>query len=142
VGGARRGAGLPGPDRAAADLGPAPPEAACGLLAYVDRGTRQVRKFEGNAEHPGSRGRNCAKGPAFVRRWWNWQEYLTECHPGRPATFEEFERLLAGLVRLALAAESGDLPPCPRRPLALREAQAVVQRDRLPQVREGRTAAN
>src|SRR5208283_4960129 len=39
-------------------------ESACGLLAYVDRATLQVRKFEGNPEHPGSRGRNCAKGPA------------------------------------------------------------------------------
>ncbi|MFQ5689415.1 MAG: molybdopterin dinucleotide binding domain-containing protein [Gemmatimonadota bacterium] len=39
-------------------------ESACGLLAYVDRDSLQVRKFEGNPEHPGSRGRNCAKGPA------------------------------------------------------------------------------
>lgn len=39
-------------------------EAGCGLLAYVDKKTLQVRKFEGNPEHPGSRGRNCAKGPA------------------------------------------------------------------------------
>src|SRR5918993_3893139 len=39
-------------------------EAACGLLAYVDRESLQVQKFEGNPEHPGSRGRNCAKGPA------------------------------------------------------------------------------
>ena len=28
-------------------------ESACGLLAYVDRDTGQVRKFEGNPEHPG-----------------------------------------------------------------------------------------
>ena len=41
-------------------------ESACGLLAYVDRETLEVRKFEGNPEHPGSRGRNCAKGPATV----------------------------------------------------------------------------
>ena len=41
-------------------------ESACGLLAYVDRDTLEVRKFEGNPEHPGSRGRNCAKGPATV----------------------------------------------------------------------------
>jgi anaerobic selenocysteine-containing dehydrogenase len=41
-------------------------ESACGLLAYVDRDTLQVRKFEGNPEHPGSRGRNCAKGPATL----------------------------------------------------------------------------
>ncbi|MHC4910335.1 MAG: molybdopterin-dependent oxidoreductase, partial [Planctomycetota bacterium] len=39
-------------------------EAACGLVAYVDRDTGNVRKFEGNPYHPGSRGRNCAKGPA------------------------------------------------------------------------------
>ncbi|HLH69570.1 MAG TPA: molybdopterin dinucleotide binding domain-containing protein [Candidatus Dormibacteraeota bacterium] len=41
-------------------------ESGCGLLAYVDRGSLQVRKFEGNPEHPGSRGRNCAKGPATL----------------------------------------------------------------------------
>ena len=43
-------------------------EAACGLLAYIDRDTLQVRKFEGNPEHPGSRGRNCAKGPATLNQ--------------------------------------------------------------------------
>ncbi|NNG15736.1 MAG: formate dehydrogenase, partial [Gemmatimonadales bacterium] len=41
-------------------------ESACGLLAYVDQDSHQVRKFEGNPEHPGSRGRNCAKGPATL----------------------------------------------------------------------------
>ncbi|GIV72425.1 MAG: molybdopterin-dependent oxidoreductase [Caldilinea sp.] len=39
-------------------------ESACGLLAYVDRETLEIKKFEGNPVHPGSRGRNCAKGPA------------------------------------------------------------------------------
>jgi anaerobic selenocysteine-containing dehydrogenase len=43
-------------------------ESACGLLAYVDRETLQVRRFEGNPEHPGSRGRNCAKGPATLNQ--------------------------------------------------------------------------
>src|SRR5437588_508016 len=43
-------------------------ESACGLLAYVDRDTMQIRKFEGNPEHPGSRGRNCAKGPATLNQ--------------------------------------------------------------------------
>ena len=43
-------------------------EAACGLLAYIDRETLQVQKFEGNPEHPGSRGRNCAKGPATLNQ--------------------------------------------------------------------------
>lgn len=39
-------------------------ESGCGLLAYVDKETLEVKKFEGNPAHPGSRGRNCAKGPA------------------------------------------------------------------------------
>jgi anaerobic selenocysteine-containing dehydrogenase len=43
-------------------------ESACGLLAYVDRTTLRVRKFEGNPEHPGSRGRNCAKGPSTINQ--------------------------------------------------------------------------
>ena len=43
-------------------------ESACGLLAYVDKETLQVRKFEGNPEQPGSRGRNCAKGPATLNQ--------------------------------------------------------------------------
>ena len=43
-------------------------EAACGLLAYVDKETGDIRKFEGNPYHPGSRGRNCAKGPATLNQ--------------------------------------------------------------------------
>ena len=43
-------------------------EAACGLLAYVDKETKRVQKFEGNPYHPGSRGRNCAKGPATINQ--------------------------------------------------------------------------
>ena len=43
-------------------------ESACGLLAYVDKETGEVRKFEGNPYHPGSRGRNCAKGPATLNQ--------------------------------------------------------------------------
>ena len=41
-------------------------EAACGLIAYVDKADMRVKKFEGNPHHPGSRGRNCAKGPATI----------------------------------------------------------------------------
>jgi anaerobic selenocysteine-containing dehydrogenase len=37
-------------------------ESACGILAYVDKQTLDVRKIEGNPVHPGSRGRTCAKG--------------------------------------------------------------------------------
>lgn len=43
-------------------------ESACGLLAYVDKETRQIRKFEGNPLHPASRGRLCAKGPATLNQ--------------------------------------------------------------------------
>ena len=43
-------------------------ESACGLLAYFDRETLTIRKLEGNPDHPGSRGRNCAKGPATVNQ--------------------------------------------------------------------------
>jgi anaerobic selenocysteine-containing dehydrogenase len=43
-------------------------EAACGLLAYIDKESGRVRRFEGNPYHPGSRGRNCAKGPATLNQ--------------------------------------------------------------------------
>jgi anaerobic selenocysteine-containing dehydrogenase len=43
-------------------------EAACGLLAYVDRERLHIQKFEGNPVHPGSRGRTCAKGPATLNQ--------------------------------------------------------------------------
>ncbi len=43
-------------------------EAGCGLLSYIDEETLQIKKFEGNPVHPGSRGRNCAKGPATLNQ--------------------------------------------------------------------------
>ena len=43
-------------------------ESACGLLAYIDKDTNKIRKFEGNPYHPASRGRNCAKGPATINQ--------------------------------------------------------------------------
>ena len=43
-------------------------EAACGLVAYVDKETKAIRKLEGNPHHPGSRGKNCAKGPATLNQ--------------------------------------------------------------------------
>ena len=53
-------------------------ESACGLLAYIDRETLDVKKFEGNPAHPGSRGRNCAKGPATVNQVYDPERIL---HP-------------------------------------------------------------
>jgi anaerobic selenocysteine-containing dehydrogenase len=32
------------------------------------KGYQYNRRFEGNPEHPGSRGRNCAKGPATLNQ--------------------------------------------------------------------------
>jgi anaerobic selenocysteine-containing dehydrogenase len=43
-------------------------EAACGLVGFVEKDTNRIRRFEGNPEHPGSRGRNCAKGPATLNQ--------------------------------------------------------------------------
>jgi anaerobic selenocysteine-containing dehydrogenase len=43
-------------------------EAACGLLAYVDKESGDIKKLEGNPLHPASRGRNCAKGPATINQ--------------------------------------------------------------------------
>ena len=35
----------------------------------------------------------------FVRRWWNWQEYLAAVHPEVAQTFDNFERALKQLYR-------------------------------------------
>lgn len=43
-------------------------EAACGLVAYIDQSDGNIKKLEGNPFHPGSRGRNCAKGPATINQ--------------------------------------------------------------------------
>ena len=43
-------------------------ESACGLVAFVDKATKEIEKFEGNPVHPGSRGRTCAKGPATINQ--------------------------------------------------------------------------
>ncbi len=51
-------------------------ESACGLLAYVDKDTGEIRRFEGNPEHPGSRGRNCAKGPATINQVYDPERIL------------------------------------------------------------------
>jgi anaerobic selenocysteine-containing dehydrogenase len=43
-------------------------ESACGLVAYVDKETERITKFEGNPVHPGLRGGTCAKGPATINQ--------------------------------------------------------------------------
>ncbi|MEZ5340685.1 MAG: molybdopterin-dependent oxidoreductase [Acidimicrobiales bacterium] len=51
-------------------------EAACGLIAYFDKDTDEIVKFEGNPEHPASRGRNCAKGPATLNQVYDPERVL------------------------------------------------------------------
>ncbi len=85
-------------------------EAACGLLAYVDKDTGEIRRFEGNPVHPGSRGRNCAKGPATLNQVYDPERIL---HPLRRTgprggggwervTWEEALEDIAGRIRRAL----------------------------------------
>ncbi|MFB3066963.1 MAG: molybdopterin-dependent oxidoreductase, partial [Planctomycetota bacterium] len=64
-------------------------ESACGLLAYVDKATGKIRRFEGNPVHPGSRGRVCAKGPATLNQ------------------IEDPERILYPLKRVGPRGEGG-----------------------------------
>ena len=51
-------------------------EACCGLLAWVDKDTGDIRKLEGNPHHPASRGRNCAKGPATLNQVYDPERIL------------------------------------------------------------------
>ena len=75
-------------------------ESACGLVAYIDHETKDIRKLEGNPHHPGSRGKNCAKGPATLNQIHDpqriragWRERLVELLPAPAA--EEWRALSA-----------------------------------------------
>ncbi len=67
-------------------------EAACGLVAYVDKETGKIRKLEGNPFHPGSRGRNCAKGPATLNQIHDPQRILYPLKRSGPRGSGKFER--------------------------------------------------
>ncbi len=85
-------------------------ESACGLLAWVDHETRVVKKFEGNPRHPGSRGRNCAKGPATLNQIHDPERVLYPMRRVGPRGGGRWERVswdaalddLAGRVRAAI----------------------------------------
>jgi anaerobic selenocysteine-containing dehydrogenase len=68
-------------------------ESACGMLAYVDKSTNRVRKFEGNPYHPASRGRNCAKGPATVNQLNDTDRILYPLKRKGPRGSGEWERV-------------------------------------------------
>ena len=85
-------------------------EAACGLLAYVDRTTLKIQKFEGNPVHPGSRGRNCAKGPATLNQVQDPERILYPLRRAGARGAGQWERVtwdevlddIAGRIRTAL----------------------------------------
>ena len=77
----------------------------------MDRDSLQVRKFEGNPEHPGSRGRNCAKGPATLNQVTDPDRILYPLRRSGPRGGGSWERIswdealdaLAGRIRTAIA---------------------------------------
>jgi anaerobic selenocysteine-containing dehydrogenase len=68
-------------------------EAACGLTAYVDKETLEIRKLEGNPYHPGSRGRNCAKGPATLNQITDPERILYPLRRKGPRGSGDWERV-------------------------------------------------
>lgn len=85
-------------------------EAACGLVAYVDKEDNSIRKVEGNPYHPGSRGRNCAKGPATLSQINDPERILTPLKrvgprgSGKfePCSWEHVIEVFAAKIRTAL----------------------------------------
>jgi len=67
-------------------------EACCGLLAYVDKATGEIRKFEGNPAHPASRGRNCAKGPATLTQVYDPERILYPLKRSGPRGSGQWQR--------------------------------------------------
>ncbi len=91
-------------------------ESSCGLLAYVDHEDLSIKKFEGNPVHPGSRGRNCAKGPATINQTNDPERIL---HPMRrvgergsgqfeEVSWEEALKDIAGRIRKAIVEDRRD----------------------------------
>jgi anaerobic selenocysteine-containing dehydrogenase len=86
-------------------------ESACGLLAYVDRESLRIQKFEGNPTHPGSRGRTCAKGPATLNQVYDPDRILYPLKRVGPrgggrwerTTWDEVLDTFAARIRRALA---------------------------------------
>jgi len=68
-------------------------ESACGLLAFVDKSTGEIQKFEGNPVHPGSRGRTCAKGPATINQVKDSERILYPLKRVGPRGSGQFERV-------------------------------------------------
>ena len=91
-------------------------ESACGLLAYVNKETGQIKKLEGNPAHPGSRGRNCAKGPATINQIYDPERILHPLRRKGPRGSGEWEQVsweealqdIAGRMRKAIQEDRND----------------------------------
>ena len=91
-------------------------ESACGLLAVIDKETGEIRRFEGNPAHPGSRGRNCAKGPATINQVYDPERILYPLRRKGPRGSGEWERVswdealndIAGRMRKAIQEDRND----------------------------------
>jgi len=91
-------------------------EAGCGLLTYIDKETGEIRKIEGNPEHPGSRGRNCAKGPATINQIQDSQRIKYPLERDGPRGSGQWERVswetvlddIAGEMRAAIEEGRGN----------------------------------
>ncbi len=91
-------------------------ESGCGLLAFVDKETDAIQKFEGNPVHPGSRGRTCAKGPATINQVNDTERILRPLkRVGKrgagtfePVSWDEALDDIAGRVRRALDEDRHD----------------------------------
>ena len=91
-------------------------EAACGLLAYVNKDTNRIDKLEGLPTHPASRGRNCPKGPATVAQVTNPDRILYPLRRKGPRGAGQWERVsweealddIAGRIRKALLEKRRD----------------------------------
>jgi len=85
-------------------------ESGCGLLAYVDKDDLTILKLEGNPAHPGSRGRNCAKGPATLNQLDDPERILYPLRRTGPRGAGQWERVswetaledIAGRIRRAI----------------------------------------
>ena len=60
---------------------------------YVDKESGEVAKFVGNPAHPGSRGRNCAKGPATINQIYDPERILHPLRRTGPRGSGEFEEV-------------------------------------------------
>ena len=91
-------------------------ESSCGLLAYVDHEDLSIKKFEGNPAHPGSRGRNCAKGPATINQVHDPERILYPLRRVGERGSGKFERVswdeavadIAGRIRKAIVEDRKD----------------------------------